>query len=290
MKSKLKEVYFDNQDNPKSFFEIVKIEDLLVRELDHDIFIPNIVKFYVIIFVCEGQGKHEIDFQEYSYEEGSVILVRKDQIHKFYQNSNVKGYLLVFTDEFIVSHLNKMESLKILQLFNDALNYSKIQISNKDNLKDFTVLVQHLEHEYNIRDNFSIGITRSVLHIVMTKLFRIKSNEGRLIERSKLLDQFFQLQENVEQECFKSRKVQYYAKKQGVSTKTLNSITKSVLNKTAKSFIDERVMLHIKRLLISTDDSVKEIAYKSGFSDPPNFYKFFKKFSRNSPENFRQTH
>ena len=76
----------------------------------------------------------------------------------------------------------------------------------------------------------------------------------------------------------------------GVSAKTLNNIVKDVVNTSAKSFIDERTVMRIKRLLISTDHSIKEIAYLAGFSDPTNFYKYFKKFADSSPEAFRQAH
>jgi len=37
MKKKLPEIDFDNQINPESYLDIVKIEDLLRRDLGHDI-------------------------------------------------------------------------------------------------------------------------------------------------------------------------------------------------------------------------------------------------------------
>ena len=60
MKKQLPEIKFDNKDNPKSYFDIVKIEDLLKRSLDHDIGKNHLVKFYIIFFVYEGQGYHTI--------------------------------------------------------------------------------------------------------------------------------------------------------------------------------------------------------------------------------------
>ena len=104
------------------------------------------------------------------------------------------------------------------------------------------------------------------------------------------MSQFLDFQKLVEEDCFKSRKVQYYADKMNVSAKTLNNFVKDVVNISTKSFIDEITIMQINRLLISTDNSVKEIAYISGFSDPTNFFKYFKKFTNNSPESFRQTH
>lgn len=290
MKKKLPEINFINQDNPRSYFDIVKIEDLLQRELNHDIGRDHHVRFYIILFVYEGQGYHTIDFTDYNYKKGTVLLIRKDQIHKFFRSPNVKGYLLVFTEEFIVSHLNEMEAAKSMQLFNDSLSFPKIEFSSLEHFNDFTVLVKHLELEYNIKDSFSIGITRSVLHIVITKLFRIKSEDGHLVEKNKYLSQFLVFQKLVERDCLETKKVQYYASQLSVSSKTLNNIVNSVVNVSAKAFIDERTILQIKRLLISTDHTIKEISYTAGFSDPTNFFKYFKKFTGSSPEVFRQAH
>lgn len=290
MNKEILKVKFKNKENPKSFFDIVKVEDLLKRDLDHDIGKNHLVKFYIIFFVTEGQGYHTIDFTDYNYNEGTVLLIRKDQIHRFFRSPNAKGYLLVFTEEFIISHLNKMEALRSMQLFNDSLSFPKIVFNDKDEFSDFSILVKHMEQEYHSKDEFSIGITRSVLHIVITKLFRIKAKAGHTLERKKYMTQFLEFQTLVEKNCFISKKVYYYAKQLGVSTKTLNTIVKSVINITAKTFIDERSILQIKRLLISTDHSIKEIAYISGFSDPTNFFKYFKRFTGISPEIFRQAY
>ncbi len=290
MKKQLLEVQFHNQEDPKSYFDIVKIEELLKRDLDHDISRNHLVKFYIIFFVYEGQGYHTIDFTDYNYNKGTVLLVKKNQIHKFFRSPNVKGYLLVFTEEFIIGHLNRMEALKSMQLFNDSLNFSKIEFNSAEEFSDFTILIKHLESEYKNKDDFSLGITRSVLHIVITKLFRIKSNSGQTAGERKYVSQFLSFQKLVEEDCFKSRKVQYYVKKLGVSAKTLNNIVNEVVNNSAKAFIDETTILRIKRLLISTEHSIKEIAYMSGFNDPANFFKYFKKFTGSSPEVFRQAH
>ncbi|KXX70790.1 AraC family transcriptional regulator [Flammeovirga sp. SJP92] len=287
---KLPKVNFDNQENPNSYFDILKIEDLLERDLDHDVCKNHLVKFYVILFVYEGEGYHTIDFTDYNYKEGTVILVRKDQIQKFFRSTNVKGYLLIFTEEFIIGHLNKMEALKAFQLFNESLSFPKIEFNNKDEFSDFMVLVKQLELEYHAKDVFSIGITRSVLHVLIIKLFRIKDKAGYFVERKKYMSQFLAFHKLVEEECFKSKKVQYFSEKLGVSTKTLNNIVNEVVNVSAKSFIDERCIMQIKRLLISTDHSIKEIAYIAGFSDATNFFKYFKKFTNSSPKVFRQAH
>lgn len=290
MKEIIKHVKFENKKYPRSYFEVVSIKDLFKKKLDHDIFQNHIVQFYIILFVSNGNGYHTIDFTDYKYKKGTVLVVRKDQIHRFFKSTNVEGHLIIFTEEFIVSHLNKLEALKSLQLFNELLSFPKIElVANSNEYENFSNLLAQMEWETKFRDEYSVGITRSALHMMITKLFRIKSKNG-YSSRTKYMEQFLLFQEMVEENCFKSRKVIYYAQKLGSSTKTLNNIVQLVVKKSAKVFIDEIAIMQIKRLLISTNDNIKEIAYSIGYDDPTNFFKYFKKHTGSSPEVFRQAY
>jgi len=289
LKEKVKQIKFSHETSPMSYFELVRIEELLDRQLDHNIFENHIVEFYIIFFAINGEGTHSIDFTDYKYSSGSVLLIKKDRIHRFHKSSNVKGYLMIFTEEFIVSHLNKLESMKSLLLFNGSLSFPKIELNaSKEELSDFTSLIKQIEREYKYKDEYAISITRSALHMAIAKLFRFKSKRGQLISKQKYLEEFLGFQNLVETNCFSSKKVKDYAQKLGFTTKTLNNIVQSIVNKSAKSVIDEIAIMQIKRLLISTNQSVKEIAYTSGFEDSTNFFKYFKKHVGTSPEAFRQ--
>jgi len=291
MKEKIKHIKFNNKNNPKSYFDVVRIEELFKRELDHDIYKNHIVKFYIFFVATDGEGYHTIDFTDYKYQKGTVLLVRKDQIHRFFRSPSVRGYLLIFTEEFIVSHLNNFEALKALQLFNELLSFPKIELkTDNEEYSDFTTLVRHIEFEYKVKDEYSVGITRSALHIMITKLFRVKSKRVQLPSKKKYLTEFLSFQEMVEKNCFDNKKVMNYARKMSCSTKTLNNIVQAVANKSAKTFIDEIAIMQIKRLLISTNQPIKEIAYTAGFDDPANFFKYFKKHIGSSPEVFRKAH
>ncbi|MEM9889048.1 MAG: helix-turn-helix transcriptional regulator [Bacteroidota bacterium] len=291
MKKTIENIQFNNQSNPKSYFDIVRIEALLKKELDHDIYKNHIVRFYVIFFVLKGKGYHTIDFTDYKYQEGTVLLVRKDQIQKFFRSSTVKGYLLIFTEEFIIGHLNRLEASKSFQLFNELLSFPKIDLKGRgEDFSDFATLISCLKSEYNTKDEYSIGINRSILHVLITKLFRIKSENEQLFGKKKYLEEFLSFQEMVEENCFKSKKVANYARKMGISSKTLNNIIQAIAHKPAKTFIDEIAIMQIKRLLISTNQPIKEIAYTAGFDDPANFFKFFKKYVGSPPAVFRQAY
>ena len=284
-------IKFRNRQNPLAAFDIIKLEELFHRKnLGHSPFQPHIVEFYMIILILEGKGMHTIDFTEYPYEKGTLLTIRKDQIHRFHPSDQAKGRLLLFTDEFLVSYLEKLESLKSLQLFNEIIGVPKIQLSESE-LSTCSQIVDRIENEYfNENDEYSLGIIRSELHILIAKLYRIKAGKDQIVFNRKYLSEFIGFQTLVEQQVFQTRRVKDYARKLGYSPKTLNTITKSIVHKTAKEFIDDVCAKQIKRLLINTELSIKEIAFVAGFEESTNFYKYFKRQTEITPEKFRNSH
>lgn len=289
MKPEIQHIKFNNKQVPKSHFDLIKLEELFTRKMNHRIDEIHKVNFYAILLITEGRGKHTIDFVDYEYEKGSIITVRKDQIHKYFI-SNAKGYLLFFTNDFLISYLENLEANKSLRVFCDSFGVPKIQLDNIEYNEVFS-FVESIKNEYfKLQDDYSFSIIRSFLHIIITKLYRIKFKNENKIDEKKYLSQFLELKELVERDCFKTKKVKDYADNMLLSTKTLNNIVRNVLNKSAKTFIDETVIMQIKRLLINTDFSIKEIAYTSGFEEPTNLYKYFKKHAKTTPEIFRKNY
>ena len=185
-------IEFKNKQNPKSDFDLINLKYLFSRKnLDHSPEELHLIEFYIIILITEGQGKHTIDFKDYSCEKGTILTIRKDQLHKFFKNDSLKGYLLLFKDEFLVSYLEKLEAEKTLQLFNELLGIPKIQLSEKT-FQEIESVIERIQQEYfKTNDAYSLGIIRSELHILITKLFRIKSGQNPLVESRKYLNEFF---------------------------------------------------------------------------------------------------
>lgn len=290
MQEKPKNIKFNNQQNPNAKFDIVKLEEIFLKEdIDHSPFEFHLVEFYVLILIENGKGIHSIDFTEYEYQKGTVLTVRKDQIHRFHKNSSVQGTVLIFTDEFIVNYLDELEALKSMQLFNEMLSRPVIKLSEIE-YNEILGLAERLQTEYfTINDDYSSGIIRSELQILITKLFRIKSQNNQAVYNRRYLSQFIELQSLVENNATKTIRVKDYAEMMNVSTKTLNNITNDIINHCAKEFIDDICVKQIKRLLKNTHLSIKEIAYSTGFEETSNFYKYFKKRTKLTPEQFRTT-
>ncbi len=288
MKENTKHIQFRNTQNPIAQFDLIKLEKILQREYDdHSPTELHIVEFYLLIFIEDGHGYHTIDFTDYKCSKGTLLTIRQDQIHKFFRSGDLKGSILLFTDDFLVSYLEKTESQKTILLFNELLGAPKLQLNDSE-FKNISQIVKRIENEYfKIGDDHSLGIIRSELHILIAQLFRAKAKREQINFEKKYLREFVQFQDLVEKKVSETSRVQDFAKHMGMSTKTLNTITKSVIHKTAKEFVDEVRTKQIKRLLINTKLSIKEIAYRSGFEETTNFYKYFKRQTQTTPEQFR---
>jgi len=290
MKNSYTKVDFNNATNPKSEFDLILLKQMLSRNHSgHSPFSFHQVEFFSIIFFQKGTGKHTIDFIDYECKKGTLLTVRKDQIHKF-SNSNLDGILMIFTFDFLGSFFAKEESYKSLLLFNEFLNSPKIQLSQ--NQYDFTwEIIKRMKEEYlGFDDEHSPSIIRSELQILINKLYRIKAKKVKTNQTKKYISEFIQFQNCIEDRFSQSLKVKDYSKWLGMSTKTLNAVTQNIVQKSAKEFIDEICLNHIKRQLINTEKPIKEISYETGFEEPTNFYNYFKKRLSKTPDQYRKTY
>lgn len=286
MKQNIQLINYDNRRNA-SQFDLLNLEYLLqLDEIRESLINYQKNNFYTILICTSGVGKHTIDFVDYSYQKGTVLTIRKDQIHR-YHYSDSTGFLFVFTEDFFIQFFEKSEATKCLQLFNELITAPLTELDSEQ-YELFVPLIAEIAQEYNnLQDEYALPIVSSLLHIFLNKLLRQKSLSALQLQNRKYLPEFVKLQALVEAHCLETKKVEDYAEKMNLSTKTINNITQTIIHKSAKQFIDEIVILQIKRLLTNPNLSIKEIAYQAGFEETTNFYKYFKKYVQNTPESFR---
>lgn len=287
--NKQKEIEFTNGQYPKSSFDFVKIEDVLkISSKTHSSFEYHTLKFYAILFITSGDGKHFIDFDTYNCSKGTVLLIGDGQTHKFSENTDLKGYILLFRNDFLGSLLTVNETINIFQIFNNSLFEPKIQLK-KNQFLDVISRIENVKKEYfQIKDNFTSKVMGGEVYTLLSLLFReSKAVKNKSLD-AKYLATFLRFQDLIKNEIFITTKVIDYAKTLGISTKTLNTVTKNIMGKQAKTYINEYYLLCVKRILIDKKFSIKECAYQSGFDDIPNFYKFIRKHLNQTPEQFRE--
>lgn len=288
MSDKVKKIQFQKNKNTKSYFDIVKLQDILsLNPIDHNQYENHKLTFFALFFATKGEGKHGINFIDYPYKQGTVLAIGANSIHKFYE-SNANGYFLVFKDDFVLQYLSEKNADKIFRLFNEQLASPKQQLNDQD----FKIVKKHInaikEEFLKIKDDYSHEVIRSLLHIIITHLIRVKSSENTILSETKYLNQFLEFQVLVERFSEQHKTVSAYADQMCITPRTLNNITHNIVHKSAKAVISDILISKIKRYLINSDLNITQIAFKTGFKDSSHLSKFLNKHTGCSPKKFRE--
>ena len=252
------------------------------------LFRPHRLLFYAILYIAEGEGHHFIDFNRHSYRRGSIIFLSKEQVQAFEPNPNIQATLMIFTVKFLERSSLGSSLMQQLSLYNYHL-YSPIVNLSEEQIPIFTEIVDRITKEFQAPDDFATEeIIQASLRILLFLAERKRKNNLDPKKQSFYFEEFQQFQQLLKTHIFESRQVKFYADAMQISTKKLNRITYEIMQQPAKLYIDQFLILEIKRFLMNTALSIKEIAYRTGFEAPTNFVKFFKKFEGITPAAFRK--
>lgn len=245
--------------------------------------------FYTVLWARKASGIHVIDFNRYQLGPEQLYFVSPGQIHQVLATERPEGWAITFSPDFLATNSISESFLVNIHLFNPYGDNPPLVIGppTGDKLEGFLREMASLKR---------IGhpLRREALGAYL-KLFLIECNQAcdtpLTFEEDKsakhhLLREF---KLSVEKDFRKQHKVGPYAQSLSVSPKHLSSLIKTLTGKTSKEYIQERITLEAKRLLLHTELSVKEIAYDLGFEEPLHFSGFFKNCTGISPSKFRSS-
>ncbi|MBR3724103.1 MAG: AraC family transcriptional regulator [Bacteroidales bacterium] len=84
------------------------------------------------------------------------------------------------------------------------------------------------------------------------------------------------------------RKPEYYANELNITKGHLADVVKKKSDKTTMDWINERTILLAKAMLVSSDETIEAIGEKLHISDASQFVKFFKKYTGDTPHEYRR--
>jgi AraC-like DNA-binding protein len=249
---------------------------------------PHSHSYYQIIWFFNAKGTHTVDFKIYDIKENTILFITKDQIHAFDDNYDCEGWLIHFNESFFMhtdvdvflkyniftTQENPCYALETDTLFKGK-KYIDLIIAELKNRKDF---------------GFEDSV-RFLLKCFLINLERV--HQKRATKNVNPNDAYtlhlYQFKELIELNYKKGLTIKEYADLMNISSKTLNTITKKVLQKSPSKFIAERIILEAKRLLKFTSLQISEIAFSLGFEDPSYFIKYFKRHVKLAPLEFRKS-
>ncbi|WP_138485166.1 AraC family transcriptional regulator [Dyadobacter bucti] len=243
---------------------------------------PGRKDFFEIVWLKNEDPLHDTKNENFEIKGDWIYLIPPYRVHQL-NKAGKNGELLSFKRE-VLEEDDKEFLLDIFKIFNVQGEFSCLRLE-KEAAADLGSVFQLLNNEYQ-KTADDLVIVKAILKVFLLKLIKVKEQEftGHDIHQKRVYEFLMLLESNYLQ----VRNTDFYAGKLGISSKRLNQILKDKLDKTGMELIHDRIILEAKRMIIHSEQTIKEIAYELGFSDRPYFSRFFKKQTGQTPDEFQK--
>ncbi len=250
----------------------------LIRQIDQDEYKepPHRHNFQELLWIKSGSGHQLVDSEQFTIKPLTFYLIPKGQIHYFNEGIDLEGFLVRFSDDFLQESVGSLSWNYRQTLFSHFTRNRSLSISAA-NLRRYEGLLQRMWQEQQTKSFGYQAVQRHLLSILLVQLERTRqlstNDNTQLSKEASIYKEFL---EYLERFYRTHHVVTFYADKVGISARKLTQVCRQHAGKTAKTLIQERVVLEAQRYLQHTNLSVKEISYRLGFRDPAYFSKAFK--------------
>ncbi|UII75844.1 AraC family transcriptional regulator [Flagellimonas sp. HMM57] len=279
---------FEQEESLTDFYSndlslhLKKNADIIHKPHKHD--------FFLCVLFTKGTGKHEIDFNSYSVNPGSLFFLRPGQTHSWEFDTAPSGYIFFHTQAFYEFFFSKgkLSSFPFYNSYNNTLAIT-IQRPELTMIASYFSAINTEFHQDGLYKRQKLASLLNLLYIDATRLFSNLKAEKKVLSPTYL--ETLEALENVIEQYYRTEKsAKFFADKLNISTKHLNRITKSTLNKTTTELITERVLLEAKRLIVYSKESLTAISEILGYDDYAYFSRVFKLRTNTTPLEFKKNY
>ena len=246
---------------------------------------PVKVNAYRVGFTTCGSVEVDLGLDTFIHCQGIITITAPGSIFSYRKASaDYAGYYCLFEGSFLEPLLRNLDT--DFPFFN-AQGVSSFQLSDTK-LDKFVKLMWEIDGEIKADQSDKRQAVQHYLYLMLIEAKRCYERQMpqplAATEPHNLVAVYNKL---VSQHFLKKRNVSDYADLMNITPNHLNKVIKEHTSQTASSKISEMLLLEAKVRLNYTAQSVAELAYELGFSEPSAFNRFFKKHTSITPLEYR---
>ncbi|MCF0072916.1 helix-turn-helix domain-containing protein [Dyadobacter sp. CY261] len=239
---------------------------------------------YGLGMTYSGDGDiFRIGSTDYELATGSLTTVGPGMVCQWTGNYSAEHDTVYFTEELFQGMKTNSFLQAMPYFFHGGKHVIRLTADETSRMASLFKLLKELKDEPSAVP----GIVYSIL--MLTDSFHAKQagqlQNNTISNREKITHAFRKL---VAEQFPEHKEVAHYACALNITPKYLSEVLQAELGKTAKTFIDEYVIMEAKSLLKQTSFSIQEICYWLGYEDASHFNKSFKKFTNTTPTEYRR--
>ena len=246
------------------------------------------MQFELIVYVDSGAAVHGIDFTTYPLRAGDILWVHAGQVQQWGDIDAIDGVVCMFAPTMFDAATTEL--LGHLDGWSRS-HWPAETCAPFDLGLDFHTLLSHYRRLGTARDLHRDGRDAAMVHLTAAIALVLAAMPSPSTPALPVPNESFRrFRDEVERNFATDRSVRSYARRLGFSERTLHRLAVDHTGRTPKQFIEGRVVLEAKRLVVHGDRPISSIARALSFDDPSNFTKFFRKSVGMTPSEFRSQH
>ncbi len=278
--------------DPDSGFSIHNLSDVHhVLPYTSPVFRTNYFSFG---FVKNSTGKYSTDDQRFETTPGTIYFTNPGHYKSFEWHDLKDVYMISLSESFLKENVHA----DIFEEFPFLLSETvPPRVLGQELFSEFELLYLQILKEYTSSSPYR---NKMIGNLFVVLLLKIKEHfwkdynpiyEGnrssQIVKNFKMLleKHYRDLSNGTAEIAFR---VQDYADAQSLHPNYLSNVIKSKTGKPIGTWIAEKTIAEAKSLLQSSSTSIKEIAYRLGFTESAHFSNYFKKHTDQSPVLFRK--
>ncbi|WP_367137034.1 AraC family transcriptional regulator [Saccharothrix sp. HUAS TT1] len=241
---------------------------------------PHRHTFHEIVHVTGGAGTHVVDLARWELRPPHLCVIAPGQVHHWDGARDLRGSVLLFTDDFLLDHPADRDLLRRLSerpwLTLDEPTHARVG-----------GLIAELDEEYRRGEPGVETVLRALLHVLVVRAARLPETPAAAppARPGAVAEEFARLAGRTDHALWSVRE---YAERIGVTPGYLTEAVKAATGRTPSELVREARTHEAMRLLAKTDLSVRQVANRVGFADPAYFCRFFRRETGLSPGGFRR--
>lgn len=242
---------------------------------------------YQMILVLEGRATAVINQKSYALKKGSLLFISRLERHNFIiEEEPYHRFIVSLNSASLISNLKNIELMSIFigrpQHFNHAVDLEE------NLLNTLTPLFQLMSEEYQAKEVFFEAQCASAITTILIQLYRAHPEFFPVRSKNNVSSAVINAQIYINDNFEKHITLQAIADQNYINRHTLSSAFKEIVGISFKEYLILFRLTEAKRLLITTDLSIEEIARQVGYTNVNNFIHIFKKKESATPLQFRK--
>lgn len=240
----------------------------------------------VAVYCTSGVGKGRVNTQIYDLQSHSMMIVLPGQITELIDLSpDFQATYIIMSDEFVSS----LGIGNTFSLGNIVASSPKVLLQDraKDAFESYLSMCRNLIPTESNPNRLEILQLLTKAFFLGLGYFLHGAKQSIVTRNEELTTAFIKL---VEDNYTKHRELGFYAEKLNLTPKHLSRVVKQTSGKSAMEWIEKHVILDAVSQLLSSNISIKEIAYRLNFPSQSCFGKYFSRVVGVSPATYREQH